>query len=81
MTYEPGQLVLKKTIPSDKLEDPWTGPFEIIRRVDNNRIVIKEKGKESIQNIKNIIPFFWKGGGGAGCGILVSRTTIHNKSN
>ena len=49
--YLPGMLVLKKNIMSDKLADPWSGPYEIISVPDSNRVVIQEETRESKQNI------------------------------
>ncbi|KAG0420474.1 Transposon Tf2-6 polyprotein [Dictyocoela roeselum] len=56
--YTVGDKVFKRTHHPDKINDIYSGPFEILEvSKDENVVTINEPTKLSRQNIKNITPF------------------------
>ena len=58
-TYKEGELVMKKNLVSEKLDDIWRGPYEIFKVIDTNRVILSEDCKRTNCNIKMIRPYIF----------------------
>ncbi|KAG0439764.1 hypothetical protein DMUE_2205 [Dictyocoela muelleri] len=55
--YKIVELVFKKTHYPDEILDKWSGPFKVIKIINDDTFLIDEVNKTNRANVKNIKPF------------------------